>query len=354
MAGLGHRVDREHRTPARAQDGDHQPARGFDRDRDRVGGAVASLGEHPGQRGEPMLDWTRRGAARLDVEREVVYLAQQSTLTTRSSPLTTLTGNWLAERDVVMRFFLELADHDQDGDVDWAIHLLNEREHPQYGAIIARLREAGRDDEVLNWIDRAVAEGRISGQGGGNDYWLSPSAVAATYRGLGRIEDAIGVLGTDFVGRPTVDAYRSLLDFAVTIDRTDTERTWALDHARELARGAGSGAVLIQLALSAGDVDVAWEAADRYGPGWAWQELATQGAETRPVAAADLYRPQLENDLRRPNTRLYPGIAATLATMAERYERGGRSADFELYVAKVRQDYGRRPSLMKALQAKGL
>jgi len=79
-----------------------------------------------------------------------------------------------------------------------------------------------------------------------------------------------------------------------------------------------------------------------------------QGAEARPVAAADLYRPQLENDLRRPNTKLYPGIAATLATMAELYERGSCSADFALYVAKVRQDYGRRPSLMKALQAKGL
>jgi hypothetical protein len=101
-------------------------------------------------------------------------------------------------------------------------------------------------------------------------------------------------------------------------------------------------------------VDAAWEAADRYGPGRAWQELARQGSEARPVAAADLYRPQLDNDLQRPNTRLYPGIAATLATMAELYERGGRSADFALYIAKVRQDYGRRPSLMKAIQAKGL
>lgn len=44
----------------------------------------------------------------------------------------------------------------------------------------------------------------------------------------------------------------------------------------------------------------------------------------------------------------------TLATMAKLYERGGRSADFALYIAKVRQDYGRRPSLMKALKAKGL
>ncbi len=262
-----------------------------------------------------------------------------------------------ADRDHWSRFevdamLLELADH--DGDVDRAIGLLNEREHPPYGAIIARLREAGRDDEVVSWIDRAVAEGRISGQGSGNDYWLSPSAVAEIYRDRGRIDDAIAVLRNDFVMLPTVHAFRSLLDFAATTDRADTERTWALDHARELACRCGSGSVLVQLALSDGEMDAAWEAADRYGPGWAWQELATRGAEARPAAAADLYRPQLENDLQRPNTRLYPGIAATLATMAELYERGGRSADFASYIAKVRQDYGRRPSLMKALQAKGL
>lgn len=247
---------------------------------------------------------------------------------------------------------LELADH--DGDVDRAIELLNEREHPQYGAIVTRLRAAGRDDAVVEWIDRAVAEGRVSGQGGGNEYWLSPTSVAETYRGLGRIDDAIAVLRTDFGRHATVHAYQSLLVFAATIDRADTERTWALDHARELAGSSGSGSVLVQLALSEGDVDAAWEAADRHGPGWAWQELATRGAEARPVAAADLYRPQLENDLQRPNTRLYPGIAATLATMAELYERGGRSADFALIIAKIRQDYGRRPSLMKALRAKGL
>lgn len=262
-----------------------------------------------------------------------------------------------AGRDHWSRFevdamLLELADH--DGDVDRAVELLNEREHPQYGAIIARLREAGRDDEAVDWIDRAVAEGRISDQGGGNAYWLSPSAVAETYRELGRIDDAIAVLRADFVRQPAVGAFRALLDFAATIDRADTERAWAFDHARGLAGGPGAGSVLVQLSLSEGDVDAAWEAADRYGAGWAWQELATHGAEVRPVAAADLYRPQLENDLQRPNTRLYPVIAAMLSTMSELYERGGRSADFAVYIAKIRHDYRRRPSLMKALQAKGL
>ncbi len=247
---------------------------------------------------------------------------------------------------------LELADH--DGDIDRAVDLLNDRDHPQYGAIIARLRAAGRDAEVVAWIDRAVAEGRTSSHGGGNSYWLNPSEVADTYREIGRIDDAIAVLRADFVRQPSVRAYRVLLDFAAAHDRAETERAWALDHARELATGPGAGAILVQLCLIEEDVDAAWEAADRYGPGWAWKELAAQGAEARPVAAADLHRPSLENDLRYPNTKLYPGIAATLAEMAELYERGGRSADFAQYIAKVRQDYGRRPSLMKALQAKGL
>jgi hypothetical protein len=247
---------------------------------------------------------------------------------------------------------LELADH--DADVDRAVDLLNDREHPQFGAIIARLRAAGRDEEAVTWIDRAVADGRTSSHGGGNSYWLNPSDVADTYRAIGRIDDAIAVLRADFVRQPTVQTYRILLDFAATLDRAETARAWALDHARELASGYGAGAVLVQLSLSEGDVDAAWEAADRYGPGWAWKELAAQGAKARPVAAADLYRPSLENDLRYPNSKLYPDIAATLAKMAKLYERGGHSADFALYIAQIRQDYGRRPSLMKAFKAKGL
>jgi hypothetical protein len=249
---------------------------------------------------------------------------------------------------------LELADH--DGDVDRAVHLLAGREHPQYGAIVDRLRAAGRTQEAVAWIDRAVAEGRISSHGGGNEFWLSPDDVAATYQGLGRIDDAVAVLRADFVRQPSVGAYRVLLDFAAGIDRTDAERTWAMDHARQLAASDpyAAGAVLVQLLLSEGDVDAAWQAADRYGPGWAWRELADRGAEARPVAAADLYRPELEKDLRYPNSKLYPGIAATLSMMAELYERGGRSADFASFIAQIRQEYGRRPSLMKALDANRL
>lgn len=249
---------------------------------------------------------------------------------------------------------LELADH--DGDVDRAVHLLSQRQHPEYGAIVDRLRTAARTEEAVAWIDRAVAEGRISSHGGGNNYWLSPDDVAEMYKGLGRIDDAVGVLRADFARQPSVGAYRVLLNFAAGVDRADTERDWAFDHARQLAASDrfAAGAVLVQLSLSEGDVDAAWQVAERYGPGWAWRELADRGAEARPVDAADLYRPEMEKDLRYPNSKVYPDIAARLAKMAKLYEQGGRSADFASFIAQIRQDYGRRPSLMKALDAKKL
>ncbi|MDV3130177.1 hypothetical protein M1247_35105 [Mycobacterium sp. 21AC1] len=264
----------------------------------------------------------------------------------------------LADRDHLHRFeadtmLLELADH--DGDLDRAIQLLSQGDHSKYGAIVDRLRAAGRGDDAVAWIDQAVAEGRISSHGGGNEYWLHPDHVAKTYVELGRIDDAIGVLRTDFVGQPSVGSYRALRDFAAGVDREDAEHAWALAHAKQLATDRfAKGAVLVQLHLSDGDIEAAWRAAERYGPGWAWKELAVRGADARPVAAADLYRPELEKDLRYPNSAIYPDIAERLVTMANLYERGGRSADFASFIAQIRQQYGRRPALMKALDAKKL
>jgi len=260
-------------------------------------------------------------------------------------------GNHLDRFDVD-QMLLELADH--DGDVDRAVQLLGEQKHPRFGAIVERLRFAGRDEEAVAWIDRAVAEGRVSGHGGGNEFWLSPGAVVDTYRELSRIDDAIAVLRAEFARRPEVPQYQALCQFAGEFGRADAERDWAFQHARELAGSYSEGAVLVQLYLSEGDVEGAWAAADRYGPGWAWKLLVADGADARPVAAADLYRPGIEEDLRYPNSPIYPDIATRLATMAALYERGGRSADFAEFITSLRLHYRRRPALMKALDAAGL
>ncbi len=53
-------------------------------------------------------------------------------------------------------------------------------------------------------------------------------------------------------------------------------------------------------------------------------------------------------------SKLYPDVAERLATMAERYEKGGRSADFASFMAQIRQDYCERLALMKVLDARRL
>ena len=72
-------------------------------------------------------------------------------------------------------------------------------------------------------------------------------------------------LRADFIRQPSVGAYRVLLDFAAGLDRVATERAWAMDHAKTLASDRfEEGAVLVNLLMSDGDIDGAWDAAERY------------------------------------------------------------------------------------------
>lgn len=257
------------------------------------------------------------------------------------------------ERLEVDRMLLELADH--DGDTDRAVALLSREGHVQYGAIVTRLRQAGRDQEAVEWIDRGVGEGRLGLQGETNDFWLGHDDVARTYRDLGRVDDAFAVLRDHFRRQPGLGTYRTLLDHALEEGRWDGERAWALEHASELAtRPYGDGATLIEVALGEGDLDAAWAAATAHGAGHQWQALARASMDTRPVDAAELYRPGIEGDLVHTQSSLYPDIAKRLALMRDLYEKGGRAEEFADYVAALRERYKRRPSLMSALDRQGL
>ena len=257
------------------------------------------------------------------------------------------------QRVEVDRMRLELADH--DGDVDQAVQILNAGESPSYGAIVERLRRAGRHDEAVSWIDRAVAEKRVSGHGGGNDFWLAPDDVARTYLALGRVDEAVRAMRGEFLRAPSAATFKALVDFAAPLDRGDSERQWALDQARERATEPfGSGGVLVEIALREGDLDTAWQAARDYGPGHLWQPLSDASASTYPREAADLYLPGLQEDLRFADTQKYAGIAQRLARMRDLYHAAGDVEDFAELISEVRETYGRRPSLMAALDRRQL
>ena len=263
-----------------------------------------------------------------------------------------------ADRDHYKRFevdrmLLELADH--DGDVDRAVELLTTRDHPQYGAVIDRLRAAGRDEEAIEWMDRAVAAGRVSGRMGGDEVWLDPVEVADTYRSLGRNADGTAVLREEFARRPELATFRRLAGVR------QPDRPWgrrAVLGARQGARARGGavwrGALLIEIALSDGDLETAWSAARDLGAGRQWRLLADASRDFAPREAAELYRDDVGKDLKYADTQKYASIAERLAAMRDLYQRAGAEADFADYLAELRDTYRRRTSFISALDRRGL
>ena len=259
---------------------------------------------------------------------------------------------------------LELADH--DGDVDKAVEVLRVGAYdgtPRYAGIVDRLEAAGRHDDALTWIDRAVEAGRVA-CGVGNEFWLGAPRVAEIYIERGRTDDALALMRRQFEVRPSFLTFEELMEVADRLGCRDQQRTWTLAFARTAAeqsgaiadggRSAGGADVLIDIFLGEGDLESAWRAADTYGVGYQGLSLAKASREVYPRRAADLYLAELEPSLAYADSRSYRRVAATLVDIRALFEAAGDVTDFEAYVASLRETYHRRPAFIAALDAKGL
>ena len=205
------------------------------------------------------------------------------------------------------RLVLEVELADADGDVDRAVRLLG-GEDPRYASIVERLLEAGRDEEAMAWLDRAVAAGRV-----GRSFWDRPEDTDIVrrrldapraidlYIGAGRPDDAVALAHRLFREDPGADAYDLLLDTAERLGRRDREREAALTWID--GRNWRDADVPIALALHEGDVERAWRAADRWGADDAWQRLADAAPQPRPADAMRLYEEAVTRTLGRRSTR---------------------------------------------------
>ena len=205
------------------------------------------------------------------------------------------------------RLVLEVELADADGDVDRAVGLLG-GEDPRYASIVERLLEAGRDEEAMAWLDRAVAAGCV-----GRRLWNPPEnsdsvrrrldapRAIELYIGAGRPDDAVALAHRLFREDPGTDAYDLLLDTAGRLGRRDREREAALTWID--GRSWRDADVPIALALHEGDVERAWRAADRWGADDAWQRLADAAPQPRPADAMRLYEEAVTRTLGRRSTR---------------------------------------------------
>ena len=165
----------------------------------------------------------------------------------------------------------------------------------------------------------------------------------------------LAVLRSEFVRRPELATFRQLLAFADKSGQEEAERSWALAKALELAAAPyGDGALLVEIALTDGDLETAWSAARELGPGRQWRALADASRDFAPREAAELYREDVAKDLTYADTQKYESIAARLVAMRDLCQRAGAEADFADYLAELRETYRRRTSLMSALDRRGL
>ena len=256
---------------------------------------------------------------------------------------------------------LELAD--LDGDVDRAVELLSREEHPRYAAIIERLVAAGRRDEALARLDRAVAESRIDAPGtdpwrdtGANPYWVRPGR--ALYLEAGRSGGALGLARDLFHSNPRPTTLDFLLATAERLGRREEE----LDSALAWVDGRDwrTGDTAIALALHLGDVGRAWAAADRWGVDRAWMSLADVQPQPRPDDAIELYRRDIERALLkagRPSARRAAAAAVRMrliAAAADARDGGGRVEAFTAWVGGLREAHRRRPTVGQEFDREGL
>ena len=258
---------------------------------------------------------------------------------------------------------LELAD--LDGDVDRAVELLSRGEHPRYAAIIERLVAAGRRDEALARLDRAVAESRIDAPGpdpwrdtGGNPYWVRPGRALDLYLEAGRSGDALDLARDLFHSDPGPASLDLLLATAERLGRREEE----LDSALAWVDGRDwrTGDTAIVLALHLGDVGRAWAAADRWGVDRAWMSLADVEPQPRPDDAIELYRRDIERALLkagRPSARRAAAAAVRMrliAAAADARDGGGRVEAFTAWVGDLRETHRHRPTVGQEFDREGL
>ena len=257
---------------------------------------------------------------------------------------------------------LELAD--LDGDVDRAVELLSRGEHPQYAAIIERLVAAGRRDEALARLDRAVAESRIDAPGpdpwrdADNPYWVRPGRALDLYLEAGRSGDALDLARDLFHSDPGPVSLDFLLATAERLGRREEELDSALTWVD--GRDWRTGDTPIVLALHLGDVGRAWAAADRWGVDLAWMSLADVEPQPRPDDAIELYRRDIERALLkagRPSARR--AAAGTvrmrlIAAAADARDGGERVEAFTAWVGGLREAHRRRPTVGQEFDREGL
>lgn len=245
------------------------------------------------------------------------------------------------------------------GDVDQLVDVLRRDLSLPYGflRIAETYREAGRDEEAIEWAERGIAafperpDSRLQ------------TFLAEAYAARGREAEALEIAWDHYCDRPRLGSYRQLKPYAERVGEWPHRRERALGLLRKRAREARQEAhrrgygrfgadhsELVQILLWEGDVEAAWREAEEGGCDEAlWLELAERRKGTHPEDALGIYRERIEPTIARKTKRDYEEAIGLIEEVGALLRRLGREDELPRLVGEIRAAHARKRNLMALL-----
>lgn len=231
-----------------------------------------------------------------------------------------------------------------DGDIDRLIALLGGdlKAPSQFIRVAEAMAELDRDDDVLAWTTRGIAE--TNGWQVATLYDLAASVKARR----GDIDQVVELRRIQHTTMASANTY-TLLKCACALNGS-----WGDE--RDLARSvlaARDRIGLLDALLSDGEVDQAWRLAveppklelgvER------WKRLAAAVEPTSPSDAFGVYSRLVDAQLEQAGRNSYQRAVRLLKDARRTSVAAAREADFRQHMSEIRERYKRRPALLETL-----
>jgi uncharacterized Zn finger protein len=235
-----------------------------------------------------------------------------------------------------------------DGDTDAIVSLLGgDLTMPhQYIRVAEAMRELDRDDDALSWATRGIES--TSGWQVAKLYDIAADILAAR-------ADRSGVLRLrreQHQRMPSSTSYATLRQAASTTGVWEVEKAGARD--RLAAHDIGG---YVDALLAEGDSETAWAAvttADTDLGDDRWKRLAELREASDPAAALEVYLRLADSTLLTADRSAYRAATKLLKQAHRAAAAAGCTDDVDAQVARLREQYRRRPTFIAALDKAGL
>lgn len=270
-------------------------------------------------------------------------------------------GRYGASRFQITRLMESIAI--ADGDID-ALVAVKSRDlaYPySYLSIAEVYRNAGRDDEALDWAQRGRAAFPQDTDNRLLDFLIEE------YHRRERYEDEMEVAWQRFTDTPTIQGYQFLEQIASRIEEWPKwrERAWQFLRDRQGDSKTNSGnryrysaaREIVNILLYEKRDDEAWieamNAPEGEIPGQLWLQIADRRAASHPDDAVRVYLSNAHSLLSNSSSGNYEAPVQLLRKCRDILIPLGRSAEFAQYVLELRDEFRRKRNFLKLLAAQG-